>query len=224
MQFAVNRKYRIIVLVFIIISIIFGIITHDLLVGGTILATGLLSAYFASEGHRISYILSFINYILMGYVSLKNNLYGIFFFYIVVFAPLQIQGFFAWKKNQRDDNRIEIREFTFRTSIIITLSCIVGSFLLGYLLSQIPNQQLAFMDAVSNCINLCGVILMMLRFKEAWWLWLVNNIIDFIIWIIIAHGHGEGSMMMLLTSVGYLLINIYGVMEWSIEAKKTSSL
>ena len=35
------------------------------------------------------------------------------------------------------------------------------------LLTLIPNQRLAFMDATSNCINLCGGILMILRFKES---------------------------------------------------------
>ena len=65
------------------------------------------------------------------------------------------------------------------------------------------------MDSSSNCINLCGVILMILRFKESWWLWLVNNIIDLAIWIITFVNRGEGSFMMLLVSVGYLLINVY---------------
>ena len=64
------------------------------------------------------------------------------------------------------------------------------------------------MDATSNCINLCGVILMILRF-----LWLINNIIDLIIWIITVINGGEGSIMMLLVSIGYLLINIYGVVK-----------
>ena len=91
--------------------------------------------------------------------------------------------------------------------------CLIGSFALGYLLTLIPNQRLAFIDASSNCINLCGVILMILRFKESWWLWLVNNIIDLIIWIITVINKGEGSVMMLLVSIGYLLINIYGVIK-----------
>ena len=92
---------------------------------------------------------------------------------------------------------------------------------MGYLLTLIPSQRLAFMDASSNCINLCGVILMILRFKEAWWIWLINNIIDLIIWIITTVSGGNGAIMMLLVSIGYLLINIYGVIKWSIEAKKT---
>ena len=215
-----TKKNIIITTICILISVISGIITHDLLVGGIILATGLLCAYFASEGKRINYIMGLINYLLMGYVSFKNNLFGIFFFYIFIFSPLQVHGFISWKKNLNKENNVKVREFTLKNSIIITLSCIIGSFILGYILTLIPGQRLAFMDAASNCINLCGVILMILRFKESWWLWLINNTIDLIIWIITVINKGEGSIMMLLTSIGYLLINIYGVIRWSIEAKK----
>jgi nicotinamide mononucleotide transporter len=215
-----NKKYIIITCICIIISLISGIISNDIIVGGTILLTGLLCAYFASEGKRINYILGLINYLLMGYVSLKNNLYGIVFFYIFIFSPLQVKGFVTWNKNLDDENNVRVREFTLKNSIIITLSCIVGSLLLGYLLTLIPSQRLAFMDASSNCINLCGVILMILRFKESWWLWLINNVIDLSIWVITFVNKGEGSAMMLLVSIGYLLINIYGIIKWNIEAKK----
>lgn len=215
-----NKKYIIITLICVAMSIISGIIAQDLLVGGTILATGLLCAYFASEGKRANYILGLINYLLMGYVAFKNNLFGIFFFYIFVFSPLQIHGYLSWKKNLDNEKNVKVREFNLKNSIIITLSCIIGSFIFGYLLSLIPGQRLAFMDASSNCINLCGVVLMILRFKESWWVWLVNNIIDLIIWIITVVDKGNGSVMMLLVSIGYLLINIYGVIKWNIEAKK----
>lgn len=218
-----NKKYFAITLICLIISIVSGIISNDLLVGGNILLTGLLCAYFASEGKRINYILGLINYLLMGYVAFKNNLFGIFFFYIFIFSPLQVKGFITWNKNLNSDKKCKVREFTFKNSIIITLSCILGSFLLGYLLTLIPSQRLAFMDATSNCINLCGIILMILRFKEAWWIWLINNIIDLIIWIITTINGGKGAIMMLLVSIGYLLINIYGVLKWNIEAQKSKN-
>ena len=218
-----NKKYLAITLICLIISIVSGIISNDLLVGGNILLTGLLCAYFASEGKRINYILGLINYLLMGYVAFKNNLFGIFFFYIFIFSPLQVKGFITWNKNLNSNKNVKVCEFTFKNSIIITLSCILGSFLLGYLLTLIPSQRLAFMDATSNCINLCGVILMILRFKEAWWIWLINNIIDLIIWIITTINGGKGAIMMLLVSIGYLLINIYGVLKWNIEAKKSKN-
>lgn len=215
-----NKKYTLIVSICFVLSIISGVIAKDLIIGGTILLSGLLCAYFASEGKRVNYIFGLINYILMGYVSLKNNLYGIFLFYLFIFAPLQVRGFITWKRNLNENNNVKVREFNFRNSIIITLSCVTSSFLLALLLNLIPNQRLALMDAASNCINLCGVVLMILRFKEAWWLWLINNIIDLGIWIITTLNNGTGSVMMLLVSIGYLLINIYGMIKWHADAKK----
>ena len=219
-----NKRNFIITILCLIVSVISGIMSNDLIIGGTILLTGLLCAYFASEGKRVNYILGLINYLLMGYVAFKNNLFGIFFFYIFIFSPLQVNGYITWNKNLDDDNKVNVREFTLKNSIIITLSCIVGSIVLGYLLTLIPTQRLALMDATSNCINLCGVILMILRFKESWWLWLINNIIDLIIWIITVINGGSGSVMMLLVSIGYLLINIYGVIKWNLEAKKNKDV
>ncbi len=215
-----NKKYIVITCICVLISLILGIISNDIIIGGTILLTGLLCAYFASEGKRVNYILGLINYLLMGYVSFKNNLYGIFFFYFFIFSPLQVKGYITWNKNLDENKGVKVREFNLKNSIIITLSCIVGSLLFGYLLTFIPGQRLAFMDAGSNCINLCGVILMVLRFKEAWWLWLINNIIDLSIWIITFLNKGERSTMMLLVSIGYLLINIYGIVKWNVEAKQ----
>lgn len=80
-----NKKYFVVITICLIISIISGILSNDLLIGGTILLTGLLCAYFASEGKRINYVLGLINYLLMGYVAFKNNLFGIFFFYLFIY-------------------------------------------------------------------------------------------------------------------------------------------
>lgn len=187
------------------------------------LFTALLCAYFSSEGKRISYILGLINYLLIGYVSFINHLYGLFIFGVIICPILQIQGYISWSKNLDDDKSVKVREFTLKNSIIITLSCVIGSIILSYLLTLIPGQRIAFMDAASNTINLCAVVLGILRFKECWWIWLINNLIDLGIWIITFIANGQGSFMMLLVSIGYLLINVYGIIRWNIEAKKNTN-
>lgn len=215
----INRKNWIVIILSFVLSAVLGILSHGLIIGGLILFTSIMNSYLASIGKKANYITGFISCLLTGYVSLKNNLYGLFFFYIFIFAPFQIYGFINWKNNEDENSNVIVRGFTLKNSIMIILSCIIGSFVLGYLLTLIPNQNLAFMDASSNCINLCGVILMILRFKESWWVWLANNIIDLIIWIIMLVNNGPSSWMMLLSSLAYLLINIYGIIKWSIKAK-----
>ena len=54
---------------------------------------------------------------------------------------------------------------------------------------------------------------MNLRFKECWMIWLSSNAIDLTIWIINAINKSPNALM-LLVSVGYLLINIYGLIKW----------
>ena len=137
---------------------------------------------------------------------------------LVIYFPSQIQGYLSWKKNT-NNNEVQVRGFNTKNSIIITTSCIVGSIILGFLLSKIPGQQLAFLDASSNIINLCGIILMNLRFKECWAVWLFNNSIDLSIWIINFVKGSPNSTMMLLVSIGYLLINVYGLIKWIKMAK-----
>lgn len=54
-----NKKYVAIISICFVLSIISGIMAKDLIIGGTVLLSGLLCAYFASEGKRINYIFRF---------------------------------------------------------------------------------------------------------------------------------------------------------------------
>lgn len=219
-----NKKNMIVIIVSAIISIIIGIISKDAIIGSLILFTSIMNSYLASIGKKESYITGLISSILTSYVSLKNNLYGLFFFYLVIFAPMQVYGYINWKNNEDDNNNVKIRAFTLKNSLIIIFACIIGSFLLGYLLTLIPNQKLAFLDASSNIINLCAVILMILRFNESWWTWLFNNIIDLIIWSVTFKNNGMAAFSMFTSSLIYLIINVYGIIKWNKKLKDDKKL
>lgn len=217
------KKNIIYTTIIIIFSIICGILTKDYIIGTLILICGLLNGYYASIGKTYNYIFGALYCLISSYISYINNLYGIAILSLVVFFPTQVQGYISWIKNKNKDNEVSIRGFTLKNSIIIVSSCIVGSLLLGFLLTKIPNQQLAFLDSSSNVLNLCGIILMNLRFKECWMVWLFNNTFDLAIWIINVLKGSPNSIMMLLVSIGYLLLNIYGLIKW-IKFEKSQRL
>lgn len=219
-----NKKNMIVIIVSAIISIIIGIISKDAIIGSLILFTSIMNSYLASIGKKESYITGLISSILTSYVSLKNNLYGLFFFYLIIFAPMQVYGYINWKNNEDDSKNVKIRAFTLKNSLIIIFACIIGSFLLGYLLTLIPNQKLAFLDASSNIINLCAVILMVLRFNESWWIWLFNNIIDLFIWSVTFKNNGMAAFSMFTSSLIYLIINVYGIIKWNKKLKDDKKL
>lgn len=188
-------------------SFVIGYLMHDLFFGSLILLCGLLNIWFANTNRNINYIFGAIFYFLNAYVSYINGLYGIAFLSIFIYFPLQIDGYIRW----REDNTF--KNLNYHSTIIIYLCFISSSIGLSFLLNLIPSQSLAILDATSNIANILGIVLMNLRYKDAWYIWLINNIIDLTIWIINTILNKPNAMMMLIVSIGYLILNICGIVS-----------
>ena len=200
--------------IIIIFSIVCGIITKDYFLGTATLMCGLLNGYYASTRKVCNYVFGLLFCIFNLYVSYLNGLYGIFAFSLIIFVPSQIQGFISWLKNRNKNNEVIVRHFDLKTSLIVIVSSLLGSLGLGYLLTKVPGQNLAFLDSTSTILNVCSIVLMNLRYKEFWIIYLFNNIVDLIIWSINVCYGTPNAMMMLIVSIGYLLMNIYGLYKW----------
>ena len=200
--------------IIIIFSIVCGIITKDYFLGTATLMCGLLNGYYASTRKVCNYVFGLLFCVLNLYVSYLNGLYGIFAFSLIIFVPSQIQGFISWLKNRNKNNEVIVRHFDLKTSLIVIVSSLLGSLGLGYLLTKVPGQNLAFLDSTSTILNVCTIVLMNLRYKEFWIIYLFNNIVDLIIWSINVWYGTPNAMMMLIVSIGYLLMNIYGLYKW----------
>ena len=69
------------------------------------------------------------------------------------------------------------------------------------------------------------IILSLLRFREAWYVWLVNNVLDLSIWIINLINNTPNAQMMFITSLMYLVMNVIGVVCWiKIERNQNNKL
>lgn len=200
--------------IIIIFSIVCGIVTKDYFLGTATLMCGLLNGYYASTRKVCNYVFGLLFCVFNLYVSYLNGLYGIFAFSLIIFVPSQIQGFISWLKNRNKNNEVIVRHFDLKTSLIVIVSSILGSLGLGYLLTKVPGQNLAFLDSTSTILNVCTIVLMNLRYKEFWIIYLFNNIVDLIIWSINAWYGTPNAMMMLIVSIGFLLMNIYGLYKW----------
>lgn len=206
------------------ISILLGIVFDDYIWGSLTLIFGFLNSYYMAIGKWQNYIFGILFTITYTYICAINGLYGWLIFSLIFYLPVQIYGIVNWFKN-KEDEQVQMKSFTWKNSLIICSLVILGSTLLGFLLSLIPNQNLAFLDSTSQIINICGVVLVAIRFRECWYVWLANNIIDLSIWIVSIINHTPNSEMALITSIMYLVMNIIGVICWVVierRQKKTS--
>lgn len=211
-----NKKIVILVIVF---SIICGILSHDYFFGTAIVICGTLNAYFVSIGKKVNYIFGALYCALASYSCFINGLYGTAVLSLLVYVPSQIYGYICWQKYENKEGYVSSKKFTLVKSIIVVLTCIFGSFLIGEILTKIPGQQLAFLDSSSDILNLCGIVLMNLRYREFLIICLLINIFDSVIWEINFVAGSPNATMMFIVSLAYLIINIFGFVKWYKKSK-----
>lgn len=206
-------KDVIIIVASLIISLLLGVVFDDYIWGALTLAFGFLNAYYMAIGRWENYIYGILFTLTYAYICTINGLYGWLIFTIIFYLPVQIFGIVNWFKNKTEDS-VEMKSFNLKNSIIICSSIFVGSAILGFLLSLIPSQNLAFLDSTSQIINVSGVVLVSIRFKECWYVWLANNFIDTTIWIVNTINGTANAEMTLITSIMYLVMNVVGLVCW----------
>ncbi len=206
-------NYIVIPSITICVSLVFGFIFNDIILGGSTLIFGFLNAYYMAVGKPCNYIFGILFSITYAIECYNNGLYGFVIFTLLVYTPIQIFGIINWIRHKSED-AVLMRSLTLLHGIYLTALLVVSSFGLGLLLSLIPGQNLAFLDSSSQIVNLCGVVLVAIRFREAWYVWLVNNVIDLIIWIVRLSVNAVNAPMALIVSIMYLIMNIIGIIMW----------
>lgn len=71
------------------------------------------------------------------------------------------------------------------------------------------------LDGVTVVISLVAQILMLLRYREQWVLWVLVNLLTISLWAVMWLKHGETSLPLLLMYCMYLCNSIYGYVNWT---------
>lgn len=204
----------------VILSIVFAIIFHDFTLGFVTLLVGFLNAYYMALGKWYNYIFGILFSIFYSIACAINGLFGFAIFSVILYTPIQIVGIVNWFRKQ-ENGEVLVNSLSIKKGIITIALAVSGSFLVGILLSIIPRQTMPYFDAVSQILNLLGIVFTIFRYRESWILFLFNNVIDLVIWIIKFVKHTEYSSMMLVVAIMYLVMNIYGIVYWIfIEGKQ----
>jgi len=148
------------------------------------------------------------------------NLYSCALVSLLFWVPIDIVSFFRWKKNadEEDTNITKVKRLNWWQDILIIIGIAGFSFLVGWLLSLIPECEDTYLDAFVSALGMANGILLLLRYNEQWYAWFAYLVFDAVLWIM------SGHYIMLIT-VGAMLINtVYGFVKWLIYIKKKRKL
>jgi nicotinamide mononucleotide transporter len=197
------------------VSIVFSVLTDDAILGSVMLIVALLSTYYSMVGKIINFPICIIYYGLWVYVGYIDGFYLTAATALFVGIPMQIVGWINWSKN-KDNGDVEIvtKSFPIHYAVAVTAVAVVASALIGFGLSFIPGANATFLDSLSNVFDIFGVLLLTFRFRESWYIFIMNNLIDIglaVFAVTAALGH---AYALLAQAVGIMLMNIASIILW----------
>lgn len=180
--------------------------------------TGVTCVIFVSKQMMSNYFFGIVNVGLYAYLAFQSRLYGDFMLNAFYYFPMQFIGLYMWSKAKDTSGDVKAKTLTPKGKIILTVVSIAAIAGYGAGLSLLGGN-IPLIDSTSTVLSVIAQILMVKRYLEQWYLWVLVNIVSIIMWAV-SLTEGLGDMSTLLMWIIFLLNSLYGLYNWRKEHKK----
>jgi nicotinamide mononucleotide transporter len=192
----------------VLLQVICFILTKDDILSFICGLSGVINVVLCSQRKMSFYLFAYIQMFTYIIIIYQNKLWGELgenIFYLVTTTV----ALFLWKKNyNKEENVVEAKKFTNMDWVISGGVFILATFILYWFLLKTDDPK-PFLDAVSTVPAFIAQILLMLRYREQWVMWLIVDIATLILWISI------GNIFMVMQYIFWTMNCVYGYYKWS---------
>jgi len=142
----------------------------------------------------------------------------------IIYIILGFYGIYYWKhptnQQQNNDHQIITRSLTIKEWILYIFIGILGIYILssiGIKLGKYTSSIQAISDASTTIISLLGQWFISRKIIEAWYMWILTNIISIPLYISIS------SYTYAMVYISYLIISFYGYYSWHYNMLKVKN-
>jgi len=176
--------------------------------------SSILYIVFLSERNILNFIIGFISSTTYIIVAFKTKLYGEVLFYLIVDLPMIFISYFSWKKHLEDKYKVTPRKLSLKSTIITILISILAVAIYGKILDLIGGVN-TYIDATSTVVSFIATLLMCLRYREQWYMWIVVYFVSIVMWAT------TFDILMLIMSISCFISCFVGFINWTKENKAT---
>lgn len=176
--------------------------------------SGILCVVLCAKGKKEQYVWGLLNAI--GYIIIAwfNKYYGEVMLNAIYYLPSQFIGYYLWNKHMNKENdKVEGNKLNITKSILLVIICTIGIVLYKEVLDLLGGNK-TLLDSASTTISIFANLLMMLRYREQWLLWIIIDAITVIMWCL------AGDFIMVTMWSVYLINAFYGYYNWTKTSKE----
>ena len=168
---------------------------------------GVISVVLCSNRKVAFYLFGFVQLFTYVLLCLEQNLYGEIAENVFYFVTMLI-GLSHWLDNYNEDKvSVETRKLNATQKMWIAIGTLFGTLIMFNILLLTDDTQ-PFMDAITTIPAFVAQILMILRYRDSWFYWLIIDIGSIIMWGI------AGDWCMVVQFIFWTVNCIYGLKKW----------
>lgn len=198
---------------FLILGLLVQVLTFVLMPDNPIsLVSGMLgicSVVLGAQGNILTFVFGFAQVATYTYLCCIERFYAEIAINIYYFITM-IYGVYCWR-NRLSNNSLQVQ--TRRLSIKLIawgmLLIVLFSWLTGWLLARFTDDPQPYMDAFTTVPAIAAQLLMVLAYREQWYLWLVVDVLAMVMWL------RAENYCMAAQYVFWCVNCIYGYIQWT---------
>ncbi len=174
---------------------------------------GICSVVLCSQGRILTYIFGFGQIITYTYICYTDSLYGLIGINIFYFIT-QIYGIIIWRKRLYANksefmDAVPTRKVSWKTMVAIAVSVLALSALAGWLLATFTDDSQPYLDAYTTIPALVAQILMILAYREQWYIWFFIDVLYVVLWA------RAGNYCLVAQHIFWCINCVYGFYRWT---------
>ena len=170
---------------------------------------GVFCVVLCAGGRKSQYYWGFVNIAAYIVIALINKYYGEVMLNALYYLPTQFIGLWVWGKHYRkQENQVEGLRMDAK-HIAVWLTCSVAGIFAYKLILDALGGNATLLDSMSTVFSVVANILMVMRYREQWALWIIVDAVTVAMWII------AGDFLMTVMWAIYLINAIYGWIMWT---------
>lgn len=175
---------------------------------------GMCSVILCSQGNILTFFFGFGQIVTYTYLCYLECFYAGIAMNVFYFVT-QVYGLFAWRKRLQKSNEqttevtITTRSLPFPVLLTVSAASLIVSALVGWLLSTYTADGSPYLDAFTTIPALVAQVLMMLAYREQWYLWLFVDVLTTVMWLL------AGNYCMTALYAFWCLTCLFGYIRWT---------
>lgn len=199
--------------IFLILGLLVQVLTFVLMPDNPIsLVSGMLgicSVVLGAQGNILTFVFGFAQIATYTYLCCIERFYAEIAINIYYFITM-IYGVYCWR-NRLSNNSLQVQTRRLSIKLIAWGMLLIAlfSWLTGWLLARFTDDPQPYMDAFTTVPAIAAQLLMVLAYREQWYLWLVVDVLAVMMWL------RAENYCMAAQYVFWCVNCIYGYIQWT---------